>query len=151
MEAEAALAEANVQFTGAQTKNTYDDNAKQLAVSIDKHFQEWADLQIKAVKEGAELPPRPEYTEVLMMAKQLLNNGGQLMAFFNFGADGTSTRTGQVNEPTTLEASATAANNVHIIANNTPSAVDVYWNTDALTGLTFLGSSITISWWNTYS
>ena len=77
MEAEAALAEANVQFTGAQTKNTYDDNAKQLAVSIDKHFQEWADLQIKAVKEGAELPPRPEYTEVLMMAKQLLNNGGQ--------------------------------------------------------------------------
>ena len=76
MEAEAALAEANVQFTGAQTKNTYDDNAKQLAVSIDKHFQEWADLQIKAVKEGAELPPRPEYTEVLMMAKQLLNNGG---------------------------------------------------------------------------
>ena len=72
-----ALAEANVQFTGAQTKNTYDDNAKQLAVSIDKHFQEWADLQIKAVKEGAELPPRPEYTEVLMMAKQLLNNGGQ--------------------------------------------------------------------------
>ena len=81
MEADAALAEANVQFTGAQTKNTYDDNAKQLAVSIDKHFQEWADLQIKSVKEGAELPPRPDYTQILMMAQQLLNpnknNGGQ--------------------------------------------------------------------------
>ena len=81
MQAEAALAEANVSFTGAQTKNTYDDNAKQLAVSIDKHFQEWADLQIKAVKEGAELPPRPDYTHLLMMAQQLLqpqnNNGGQ--------------------------------------------------------------------------
>ena len=81
MEADAALAEANVVFTGAQTKNTYDDNAKQLAVSIDKHFQEWADLQIKSVKEGAELPPRPDYTQILMMAQQLLNpqqnNGGQ--------------------------------------------------------------------------
>ena len=77
MAADAALAEANVDFTGAQTKNTYDDNAKQLAVSIDKHFQEWADLQIKAVKEGAELPARPNYNEILIMAQQLLNNGGQ--------------------------------------------------------------------------
>ncbi len=77
MEADAALAEANVAFTGAQTKNTSDDNAKQLAVSIDKHFQEWADLQIKSVKEGAELPPRPDYQQILMMAKQLLSNGGQ--------------------------------------------------------------------------
>ena len=82
MAADAALAEANVEYTGAQTKNTFDDNAKQLAVSIDKHFQEWADLQIKSVKEGAELPPRPDYTQILMMAQQLLNpsnpnNGGQ--------------------------------------------------------------------------
>ena len=82
MAADAALAEANVAYTGAQTKNTFDDNAKQLAVSIDKHFQEWADLQIKSVKEGAELPPRPDYTQILMMAQQLLNpsnpnNGGQ--------------------------------------------------------------------------
>ena len=77
--ADAALAEANVGYTMAQSKNTSDDNAKQLAVSIDKHFQEWADLQIKAVKEGAELPPRPDYTQILMMANQLLNNsnGGQ--------------------------------------------------------------------------
>ena len=78
MEAEASLSEANVNFTNAQTKNTYDDNAKQLAVSIDKHFQEWADLQIKSVKEGAELPPRPDYQQILLMAKQLLNpQGGQ--------------------------------------------------------------------------
>ena len=75
MQADAALAESNVQFTNAQTKNTYDDNAKQLAVSIDKHFQEWADLQIKAVKEGAELPPRPDYQQILVMAKQLLQGG----------------------------------------------------------------------------
>ena len=79
--ADAALAEANVTYTHAQAKNTSDDNSKQLAVSIDKHFQEWADLQIKAVKEGAELPPRPDYTQILLMAQQLLNsqpsNGGQ--------------------------------------------------------------------------
>ena len=81
MMADASLAEANVMFTQAQTKNTADDNAKQLAVSIDKHFQEWADLQIKSVKEGAELPPRPDYTQILLLAQQLLNanqtNGGQ--------------------------------------------------------------------------
>jgi len=77
MEADAALAEANVAFTGAQTKNTGDDNAKQLAVSIDKHFQEWAELGIKAVKEGAELPPRPDYSQIIQMAKQLLNGGNQ--------------------------------------------------------------------------
>ena len=72
MEAEASLSEANVLFTGAQTKNTGDDNAKQLAVSIDKHFQEWADLGIKAVKEGAELPPRPDFNQILTMARGIL-------------------------------------------------------------------------------
>ena len=72
VEADVAFAEANVMYTGAQTKNTFDDNAKQLAVSIDKHFQEWADLQIKSVKEGAELPPHPDYGEILKMARQLL-------------------------------------------------------------------------------
>jgi hypothetical protein len=70
--ADSALAEANVTFTQAQTKNTEDDNAKQLAVSIDKHFQEWADLNIKAVKEGAQLPEHPNYAQIVMMAKQIL-------------------------------------------------------------------------------
>ena len=72
MQADAALTEANVAFTGAQTKNTFDDNAKQLAVSIDKHFQEWADLTIKATKEGAELPAHPSYGEIIQMAQGLL-------------------------------------------------------------------------------
>ena len=80
MEADASLAEANVMFTGAQTKNTSDDNAKQLAVSIDTHFQQWAEIGIKAVKEGADLPPRPDFSQILQMAKAVLaesNNGGQ--------------------------------------------------------------------------
>ena len=48
--ADAQLQESNIMYTNAQAKNTFDDNSKQLAVSIDKHFQEWADLAIKASK-----------------------------------------------------------------------------------------------------
>ena len=56
-----------------------DDNAKQLAVSIDTHFQNWAELGIKAAKEGAEIPPRPDLQQILMMARSILqpNNGEQ--------------------------------------------------------------------------
>jgi len=70
--ADSALAEANVSFTNAQTKNTKDDNAKQLAVAIDKHYQEWADLTIKATKEGAPIAEHPNYAQIIMMAKQIL-------------------------------------------------------------------------------
>ena len=74
---EAMQNQANVKFTMAQTKNTMDDNAKQLAVSIDRHFQEWSELKIKAEKEGVELPPRPDYATILMMAKQLIGEVGE--------------------------------------------------------------------------
>lgn len=76
--AEIALQEANVAYTAAQTKNTFDDNAKQLAVAIDKHFQEWADLSIKATKEGAEIPPHPTYEQILEMSRMLLLQSQQL-------------------------------------------------------------------------
>ena len=72
-EAEASLSESNVIYTDAQAKNTQDDNAKQLAVSIDKHFQEWAELGIKATKEGATLPEHPAYDQIIMLARQILN------------------------------------------------------------------------------
>ena len=72
LQTESMQNEANVKFTMAQTKNTTDDNAKQLAVSIDKHFQEWSELKIKSEKEGVELPPRPDYSQIIMMAKQLI-------------------------------------------------------------------------------
>lgn len=71
-EADARLQESNIMYTNAQAKNTFDDNSKQLAVSIDKHFQEWADLSIKAAKEGAQLPEHPSYDQILMMARQIL-------------------------------------------------------------------------------
>lgn len=79
-QADVALAEANVEYTHAQSQNTVDDNAKQLAVSIDKSFQEWAELSIKAVKEGLldeegnpKLPPKPDYHQTLMLARQMLD------------------------------------------------------------------------------
>jgi len=72
LKADVALSEANVAYTNAQSKNTMDDNSKQLAVSIDKHFQEWADLAIKATKEGTKLPEHPTYDQILMMARQII-------------------------------------------------------------------------------
>lgn len=71
-QADADLAEANVRFTNAQSANTVQDNSKQLAVAIDRHFQEWADLNIKAQKEGATLPPHPTYDQILMMVSQVM-------------------------------------------------------------------------------
>ena len=70
--ANAALAEANVGYTKAQAKNTMDDNSRQLAVAIDRHFQEWADLTIKATKEGAELPEHPNFDQVVLLARQII-------------------------------------------------------------------------------
>ena len=69
---EVALQQANVSYTNAQAKNTMDDNARQLAIAIDRHFQEWSNINIKATKEGAEVPPHPSYDEILMMAQQIL-------------------------------------------------------------------------------
>ena len=76
MEADVAQLESNVVFTNAETKNTMDDNARQLAVSIDKHFQEWEDLRIKAGNEEIiGKPERPDYGQIILMAKQILEGG----------------------------------------------------------------------------
>ena len=71
-EADASLAEANVTFTNAQSKNTVDDNTKQLAISIDKHFQEWAEIDIKARKEGIEPPMRPDFNQITTLARAMI-------------------------------------------------------------------------------
>ena len=72
LEADASLAEANVTFTNAQSKNTVDDNTKQLAISIDKHFQQWAEIDIKARKEGIEPPQRPDFNQITNLARSML-------------------------------------------------------------------------------
>ena len=72
LEADASLAEANVKFTNAQSKNTVDDNTKQLAISIDKHFQQWAEIDIKAMKEGAPAPTRPDFSQIIQVAQSMI-------------------------------------------------------------------------------
>lgn len=75
--ADIGLQEANVAYTQAQARNTLDDNARQMAVAIDKHFQEWADLNIKSVKEGAQLSEHPEFNTILEMVKQIMGQTNQ--------------------------------------------------------------------------
>jgi len=72
---EGEQAQANIGFTKAETKNSYDDNSKQLAVSIDKHFQEWSKLKLEADEKGLDLGPRPDYSTILAMAKQIIGEG----------------------------------------------------------------------------
>lgn len=71
-QAELELAMANVQYTNAQSMNTQQDNAKQLAVAIDKHFQEWAKLTMDAQKEGVQVPDHPTYDQIIMLAQQIM-------------------------------------------------------------------------------
>ena len=74
-QADIGLQEANVMYTQAQARNTADDNARQMAVAIDKHFQEWADLNIKSVKEGAQLDEHPSFDSILGIVKQIMSQG----------------------------------------------------------------------------
>jgi hypothetical protein len=71
-QANLGLAQANVAYTEAQAKNTMDDNARQMAVAIDKHFQEWADLSIKAAKEGTQPPQAPDFQQIVSMAAAIM-------------------------------------------------------------------------------
>jgi len=73
VQADVALQEANVNFTNSQARNTMDDNARQMATAIDKHYQQWAEMSIKAVKEGAEVPPHPSIEQIIQMAMGIMN------------------------------------------------------------------------------
>jgi hypothetical protein len=76
-QAQLQLAQANVTYTEAQAKNTSEDNSRQMAIAIDKHFQEWADLSIKAAKEGVQPPPKPSFEEIIGMAQQVMGAQAQ--------------------------------------------------------------------------
>ena len=43
-------------------------------VALDKSYQEWAKLHIQAAKEGVELPPQPDITKLLEIAKSVINS-----------------------------------------------------------------------------
>lgn len=80
VQADIGLAEANVAFTLSQTKNTMEDNARSLTIMLDKHHQEWADLTIKAGKEGVTLPEKPTIEELLLMSKGIMEASSEMEA-----------------------------------------------------------------------
>ena len=70
--ADIGLAEANVKFTDVQSLNTSQDNTRSLAIMLDKHHQEWADLYIKANKEGVTPPEKPSIDQIITMANAIM-------------------------------------------------------------------------------
>jgi len=71
-----AQRQATIDLTNIQAKNAMQDNMRQLMVSLDTSFQKWGDLYIKAAKEGVELPPKPDITELLKIAQQTIQASG---------------------------------------------------------------------------
>lgn len=69
-----AQRQATLDLTNIQSKNAIQDNTKQLMVALDKSYQEWAKLHIQAAKEGVELPPQPDITQLLGIAKSVINS-----------------------------------------------------------------------------
>lgn len=65
---------ANVDYTNVQSQNAYQDNLKQLVVALDKSEQEWAELVIKAHKEGAQMPQRPQPDVLYAKAVAMVNS-----------------------------------------------------------------------------
>jgi len=73
--ADVDLSEANVRYTDAQSANTVQDNTKQLAVAIDKHYQEWGDLALEAYKAGTDVPEHPTYEQILGKVSVIMGGG----------------------------------------------------------------------------
>ena len=71
-QAQLGLAKANVAYTQAQAKNTLQDNARQMAVAIDKHYQQWAELAVSAAKEGIQPPQAPDFQQIISLAGSLM-------------------------------------------------------------------------------
>jgi ATP-dependent protease HslVU (ClpYQ) ATPase subunit len=67
-----AQQQATIDLTNVQSKNSMQDNIKQLMVALDKSSQEWAKLYISAAKEGVELPPKPDINELLGIATKAI-------------------------------------------------------------------------------
>lgn len=68
--------EANARLLATQADNAMQDNAKQLAVMMDTHFQNWAELAIKADKEGTPRPQQPDIGQLIKQAFTLIGQYG---------------------------------------------------------------------------
>jgi len=68
--------EANARLLATQADNAMQDNAKQLAVTMDTHYQKWAELALKADKEGTSRPEKPRIEELVQAAYSLIASYG---------------------------------------------------------------------------
>jgi hypothetical protein len=66
--------QATIDLTNTQKYNAMQDNTKQLMVALDTSYQKWADIYIKAAKEGIELPPHPDVSQLLALAKSTIGS-----------------------------------------------------------------------------
>jgi alkylhydroperoxidase/carboxymuconolactone decarboxylase family protein YurZ len=62
--------QATIALTNVQSKNSLQDNTRQLMIALDRSYQEWAKLAISAAKEGVDAPVRPSIHELLAVATQ---------------------------------------------------------------------------------
>ena len=44
-----------------------------MAIAIDKHFQQWSELQIKAAKEGVQLEKSKSFEDILLLVGNIMN------------------------------------------------------------------------------
>lgn len=68
--------EANARLLATQADNAMQDNAKQLAIAIDRHHQEWAKLALDADKNGTPRPTQPDINDIMKMAFTLISQYG---------------------------------------------------------------------------
>jgi hypothetical protein len=73
---ESLAKEANARLVSTQADNAMQDNARQMAVAMDRHHQEWASLAIKADKEGTERPKMPDMDSMISKSFEIIKSSG---------------------------------------------------------------------------
>jgi len=75
-EYDALAKEANARLLATQADNAMQDNARQLANALDDHYIKWAELALKADKEGTPRPQSPDINKLVETAHNLISQYG---------------------------------------------------------------------------
>ena len=66
--------EATIALTNIQSKNAMQDNARQMIIALDAHSQKWAELLIKAGKEGVDISgTKPDIEQMVQKVWSIIN------------------------------------------------------------------------------
>ena len=66
--------EATLALTNIESKNAMQDNMRQMLVAMDTHEQKWAEIYIKAAKDGVEPPLKPDLMTMMQTAYQYVSS-----------------------------------------------------------------------------